>query len=234
MSLARSRKRRRLRWSGRSLSPGLGALPRAHDRSPIRCTRYRCAIALDGTAPGTSDIDSELERVVPDFYRLLDSATLAELRKPTHGTKWTNRQLLFHMLFGFILVRVLVRLVKGFGRLPPATSQAFAAILNAASRPFHVINYLSALPGGTVLGGRAMGRLMERTIDQLRSSLARESEDTLDLAMHFPVGWDPYFKAVMTVADVYHYPTQHYAHHRRQLTTRRALSTSDRLPPTEA
>jgi hypothetical protein len=41
--------------------------------------------------------------------------------------------------------------------------------------------------------------------------------------MHFPVGWDPYFKDVMTVADVYRYPTQHYDHHRRQLTTRRAL-----------
>jgi hypothetical protein len=27
----------------------------------------------------------------------------------------------------------------------------------------------------------------------------------------------------MTVADVYHYPTQHDDHHRRQLTTRRAL-----------
>ena len=34
--------------------------------------------------------------------------------------------------------------------------------------------------------------------------------------MHFPVGWDPYFKDVMTVADVYRYPTQHYDHHRRQ------------------
>jgi hypothetical protein len=25
-----------------------------------------------------------------------------------------------------------------------------------------------------------------------------------------PVGWDPYFKDVMTVADIYDYPTQHY------------------------
>jgi hypothetical protein len=41
--------------------------------------------------------------------------------------------------------------------------------------------------------------------------------------MHFPIGWDPYFKDVMTVADFYAYPTQHYHHHRRQLTTRRAL-----------
>jgi hypothetical protein len=169
------------------------------------------------------DIDSELERVTADFHRLLDSATRAELRMSTNGTKWTNKQLLFHMLFGFIVVRVLLTLVKGFGRLPPAVSRTFAAVLNAGTRPFHVINYLSALPGGTVLGSRAMRRLMDSTIEHLRGRLARESERTLGLAMHLPVGWDPYFKDVMTVADVYHYPTQHYDHHRRQLTTRHAL-----------
>jgi DinB superfamily len=171
------------------------------------------------------DIDAELERVTADFHLLLDAANPAELRRPTDGTKWTNRQLLFHMLFGFILVRVLLPLVKGFGRLPPAVSRAFAAILNAGTRPFHVINYLSALPGGTVLGNRALERLMDSTIGHLRGRLARESERTLALAMHFPVGWDPYFKEIMTIADIYHYPTQHYDHHRRQLTTRRALNT---------
>jgi hypothetical protein len=66
---------------------------------------------------------------------------------------------------------------------------------------------------------------MDRTIDGLRHDLARESERTLALAMHFPIGWDPYFKDVMTVADLYHYPSQHYAHHRRQLTTGLALDT---------
>jgi hypothetical protein len=169
------------------------------------------------------DIDADLERVTADFHRLLDSATRAELRAPTYGTMWTNKQLLFHMVFGFIVVRVLLPLVKGFGRLPPSASRAFAAILNAGTRPFHVLNYLGALPGGTVLGSRAMERLMDSTIDHLRGSYARESERTLALAMQFPVGWDPYFKDVMTVADVYHYPAQHYDHHRRQLTTRRAL-----------
>jgi hypothetical protein len=44
------------------------------------------------------------------------------------------------MLFGFIVVRVLLPLVKGFGRLPPAVSRAFAGILNAGTRPFHVLN----------------------------------------------------------------------------------------------
>ena len=171
------------------------------------------------------DIDAELGRVTADFHLLLDAVAPAELRRPTNGTKWTNKQLLFHMLFGFIVVRALLPLVKGFGRLPPAASRTFAAILNAGTRPFHVVNYLSALPGGTVLGSRAMGRLMDSTIGHLRGRLARESERTLALAMHFPVGWDPYFKEVMTVADIYHYPTQHYDHHRRQLTTRRALDT---------
>lgn len=169
------------------------------------------------------DIDAELERVTADFHRLLDSATGAEFSMATNGTKWTNKQLLFHMLFGFILVRVLLPLVKGFGRLPPTVSRAFAAILTTGTRPFHVVNYLSALPGGAVLGRRAMGGLMDSTIGHLRGSLARESERTLALAMHYPVGWDPYFKEIMTVAEIYHYPTQHYDHHRRQLTTRRAL-----------
>lgn len=164
------------------------------------------------------DVDAELERVAADFHLLVDSATPLELRMRTVGTKWTNRQLLFHMLFGFLLVCVLLPLVKAFGRLPSAFSRGFATALNACSRPFHVVNYLSAIPGGAVLGTHTMGRLMDRTIRHLRRSLAREPERALTVAMHFPVGWDPYFKDLMTVDDVYRYPSQHYRHHRRQLT----------------
>jgi hypothetical protein len=174
-------------------------------------------------AMDTRDIDAALERVAADFHDLLDSATPAELRAPTNGTKWTNGQLLFHMLFGFLLVGALLVLVKGFGRLPDAVSRAFAAALNAGTCPFHVLNYLCALPGARVLRGDAMGRRMDSAIGHLRASLGAESERTLAVAMHFPIGWDPYFKDVMTVADVYKYPTRHYEHHRRQLTTRCAL-----------
>lgn len=171
----------------------------------------------------TRNIDADLERVAADFDDLVDAATRAELRASTNGTKWSNEELLFHMLFGFLVVRALLPLVKGLGRLPDAVSRGFAATLNAATRPFHVINYLSALPGGRVLRGPALRKCMDSTIGHLRARLARESERTLALAMHFPIGWDPYFKDVMTIADVYAYPTQHYDHHRRQLTTHRAL-----------
>jgi hypothetical protein len=169
------------------------------------------------------DIDADLERVASDFHELLEAATVVELRGPTNGTRWTNEQLLFHMLFGFLLVRALLVLVKALGRLPAGVSRTFAAALNAGTRPFHVVNYLCALPGPRLVRGRAMGRLMDRTIGHLRAGLRREPDRSLALAMHFPVGWDPYFTDVMTVADVYAYPTQHYDHHRRQLTIRRAL-----------
>jgi hypothetical protein len=36
--------------------------------------------------------------------------------------------------------------------------------------------------------------------------------------MHFPPAWDPYFQPTMSVLDVYHYGTQHFDHHKRQLT----------------
>ena len=104
-------------------------------------------------------------------------ASPAELHARTNGTKWTNKQLLFHMLFGFVLVRVLLVLVKGLGRLPAAISHTFAAVLNAGTRPFHLVNYLGALPGG-LLGVGAMSKLMDYTIGHLRASLARESHAT--------------------------------------------------------
>ena len=66
------------------------------------------------------EICAELDRARADFRDLLDTATVAELRQPSDGTKWTNEQLLFHMLFGYLLVRNLRLLVLAFARLPVA------------------------------------------------------------------------------------------------------------------
>lgn len=168
------------------------------------------------------EICAEMVRVRGDFRELLDSATVAELGRPTDGTKWNNEQLLFHMLFGYLLVRRLRVVVLVVSRLPDAASTRFAALLNAATRPFHVVNYLGSLGGARILGYPRMERLMDRVIDGLQASLRRESDAALDRYMHFPVAWDPYFTERMTLRDVYHYPTQHYDHHRRQLTLSRA------------
>jgi hypothetical protein len=170
------------------------------------------------------EITAEMERVRIDFHDIIASATSAELRAPSDGTKWTNEQLLFHMLFGYLLVHNLLPLVKMLARLPRPISRAFAATLNAGTRPFHVVNYMGSLGGARVLGHSGMERLMDVVVRRLQRSVMSASERSLNRGMHFPTGWDPYFDDYMTLRGVYHYPTQHYDHHRRQLTLAAALS----------
>jgi len=116
-------------------------------------------------------------------------------------------------------VRTLMPLVHLFGRW--GRSRRFAASLNAARRPFHVVNYVGSWVGGQIVPPAAMVALMRRTLRALRRRLDRESEDTLALTMHFPTDCDPYFRDAMTVREVYHYGTEHYEHHHRQLTLQR-------------
>ncbi|MFJ8113174.1 DinB family protein [Streptomyces sp. NPDC096132] len=163
-------------------------------------------------------IHDELERARTTFHRLLDNAAEDDLRRPTDGTRWTNEQLLFHMLFGYILIRPLLFLLRIFGRLPRGVSRAFAGLLNAGTRPFDAVNYLGPLGGAKVFGRRRTGIAFDRVINSLHRRLDTEQEADLTLAMHYPTRWDPFFREVMTIADLYRYPTQHFDFHRRQLT----------------
>jgi hypothetical protein len=162
------------------------------------------------------EINDEMRRVRAEFRELISSASAHDLRRRSDGTRWTNRQLLFHMVFGYLIVRTLLPLVHALARL--GYSRRFAATLNAGRRPFHMINYLGSCGGGQVLTTHAIAALLDRTIQALHRSLAAETAQSLVLTMHFPTAWDPYFKPTMSVLDVYHFGTQHFDHHRRQLT----------------
>jgi hypothetical protein len=162
------------------------------------------------------DIGVEMRRTQAEFWQLVSRASADDLRRRSNGTRWTNRQLLYHMVFGYMIVRTLMPLVHALGRF--GHSRGFAATLNASRHPFHVINYVGSWGGGQILTTRAMAALLDRTIDALQRRLATETEASLALTMHFPTAWDPYFKPTMSVLDVYHFGTQHFDHHRRQLT----------------
>jgi hypothetical protein len=162
-----------------------------------------------------NDVHDELERARLDFADLVEQLTPKDLHQRSRGTRWTNRQLLFHMVFGYLIVRTLLPLVHLLGRL--GWSRRFASTLNAVHRPFHLINYLGSVGGGQLLTPPDMVRLLNRTIQILHRRLTNESDADLALAMHFPTAWDPYFQTTMTVADLYHYGTQHFDHHKRQL-----------------
>ena len=169
-------------------------------------------------SPSRQNIHDEMDLARETFQRLLSHASRADLRRSTQGTRWNNEQLLFHLLFGYLIVRALRWLVKGFGRLPDWLGATFARALNSVSVPFHAINYWGSRGGAIVFGHGRMGRKMDRVIASLQRHLEQETDDALALRMHFPTRWDPFFTEVMTLADVYHYATQHFTYHEQQLT----------------
>ena len=163
-------------------------------------------------------IHAEMERARATFHTLASDASGSDLRRRTTGTRWTNQQMLFHMLFGYIIVSRLLRLVRLFGRMPDLYSALFARVLNSASRPFHVINYLGSCGGGLVFRGPRLARQFDRTVASLHRHLDAETDEALARAMSFPVDWDPFFRDRMTLGEVYRYGTEHFDYHRRQLT----------------
>jgi hypothetical protein len=161
-----------------------------------------------------------MERARETFHDLLATASAEDLRRPSNGTKWTNKQLLFHMLLGYLIIRALSILVRLFGRFPDGVSRAYAQVLNKTTRPFDAINYLGSRLGGNTLTIRRMGIMFDHVITKLHRRLDAESDADLARGMHYPTRWDPYFHDYMTLADVYRFPTQHFDFHRQQLTLR--------------
>ncbi len=162
-------------------------------------------------------VHDELERARSNFHELHDLATDTDLRRRSNGTRWTNQQLLFHMLLGYLIMRALMNLVRLFGRLPASVSRTYAAMLNAATTPFDVVNYLGSWAGGSALGRRGQMALCDRVVASLHRRLDSETDADLARGMHYPTRWDPFFKDYMTLADLYRFPTQHFDFHRRQL-----------------
>ncbi len=169
-------------------------------------------------SPDRRALAAEMEQARQTFHRLLDQATDAGLRRRSNGTKWTNEQLLFHMLFGYLVTRALLVLARIFGRLPNGASRAFARLLETAQKPFHLINYLGSCAGARIIPYSHMRNRFDRVITALQASLQSAHDAALRRGMCYPTTWDPFFTGYMTLADLYRYPTQHFNYHRQQLT----------------
>ena len=140
----------------------------------------------------------ELEAARRSFHDLVAGATPDGLRRPSNGTRWNNRQLLFHMLLGYLIIRALLRLVRVFGRLPDGASQTFARILDAGTKPFDAVNFLGSYLGGNTLSPARMVVMFDHVVAKLHRRLDAESETDLTRGMHYPTRWDPFFKDYMT------------------------------------
>ncbi|UKA76148.1 DinB family protein [Arthrobacter sp. FW306-07-I] len=171
--------------------------------------------------PNKADIMAEYGRARADLDHWLESATADDLSRRSNGTKWTNEELLFHMVFGYMVVRALLPLIHVISRLPKPVGAAFAALLNSGTRPFDVINYWGSRAAAMVYNKRRMGRKLDTTLLAITRRLEHESPASLSRSMPFPDRWDPFFKPLMTLTDVYAYPTNHFDFHARQLSIRR-------------
>jgi hypothetical protein len=166
----------------------------------------------------TRIVHGDFERARATFRTLLDGATDSELRRRSNGTRWTNRQLLFHMLLGFLIMRALLAQAKVVARLPAWFGRSWARLLNAGTKPFDAINFVGSWFGGSVMPRRAMVVLCDRTIASLHRRLDRENDSSLARGMPYPTRWDPFFREFMTVADLYRFPVRHFDFHREQLS----------------
>lgn len=161
----------------------------------------------------------ELERVRVRLHQLLADASDESLRRRSAGTRWTNEQLLFHMVFGCMVVQALLPLVRVVSRLPIGIGRGgFARILDAGTRPFDVVNYYGSCAAALVFNRSRMGAKLDRVVGSLIHRMQRESDEDLRRGMPFPVRWDPFFTGFMTLGELYRYPTQHFDFHEKQLT----------------
>lgn len=68
----------------------------------------------------------EIDRARTSFRELLDNASDADPRRPTDSTRWNDKQLLFHMLLGYLIVRTPRGLIVTFEPLPTGPDRRFA------------------------------------------------------------------------------------------------------------
>jgi hypothetical protein len=172
----------------------------------------------DGDRVDRAEIARDYARAARDFHRLLDSADVADLRRRSAGTRWSNWELLFHMWFGYMIVLRLLVLVRVMSRLPAPVGRGFARLLDATTPVFDVVNYLGSAGGGRVFDRERLGRKSDRVVAALQRRVDREAEPSFGRGMPYPTRWDPFFTEYMTVEDIYRYPGRHYDFHRAQLT----------------
>lgn len=93
-------------------------------------------------------MDPERATILADYARAeeqlrswLTQATPSDLGRNSNGTRWTNEELLFHMVFGYMVVGALLPLVRILGRIPRPWARTFATVLNAVTGPFDLVNY---------------------------------------------------------------------------------------------
>ncbi|HXF61295.1 MAG TPA: DinB family protein, partial [Caldilineaceae bacterium] len=153
-----------------------------------------------------SSILAELEAARLVFHALLDSLSEEDLQRASANPAWSNRQILFHMLFGFLLLPSLLGIALIFSRLPSSYSRRFAALLNRLEKPFNVINALGPQGGGRVFTRQGLRSSFDWVHTLMMKWVQALPEAELQRGMYYPARWDPLFRDYMTIAEILRFP----------------------------
>jgi uncharacterized damage-inducible protein DinB len=162
-------------------------------------------------------VAAELEEARREFHEMLASLSPGDWDQPSGNRAWTNGQLLFHVMFGFLLVPRLWRIMQLFGRLPTGWSRAFTRGLDYSTPLFNRINGVLPRLGALAYGPKALARAYDRVHAQILRRLSSISEADRSRGMHYPTRWDPRFSEIMQIDDLPRWAVAHLRHHRTQL-----------------
>jgi hypothetical protein len=160
---------------------------------------------------------ADLDAAHQEFHAMAGILSARAWAEPSRNPAWTNGQLLFHVLLGFILVPPLARLLVLFGHLPPVCARTFAGILNLSTPVFNRMNAIGPRAGARILGKAGVLRQFDRVHPRILARLDRIRPGDWSLTMHYPTRWDPRFRTDMRLQDLFRYPVDHLRHHRSQL-----------------
>jgi hypothetical protein len=152
-----------------------------------------------------------------ELHAILDSLPEGAWNELSANPGWTNGQLLFHILLGFILVPSLFWLIRLFSHLPDAFSRVFARMLNASTPLFNRINAVGPRIGAHIFSRQRLGRQYDRVHRAILKKIDSVGPDEWTRGMHYPTRWDPRFDDYMNFERLFRYPMIHFRHHRAQL-----------------
>jgi hypothetical protein len=164
-----------------------------------------------------AQLRADLEGSQREFHALIDSLPEHGWTAPSHNPGWTNGQLLFHILLGFILVGPLASLLMVFGHLPRVCSKVFAGSLNFSTPLFNRLNAIGPRVGARLLGREGVLRTFDQVHGAIITRLDHLQPSHWALTMHYPTRWDPRFQREMRFEDLFRYPIDHLHHHSQQL-----------------
>lgn len=163
-------------------------------------------------------VRAELALAHARFHKLLDSLSEVDWEARSLNPAWTNGQLVYHILFAFMLLPSLFWMIKFWSKLPRSYSLRFAQVLDLTTPLFNRINALGPRGQASVFGRKRAGAIFDYIYRSILKKVDSLRDDQWAAGMHYPRRWDPTFADFMTLEALFKYPPAHLEHHSSQLS----------------